>query len=100
MNANTSMGISLGLGGELPLGINAGISGGVSHARYDEAQPIFSLDRRQDWRYQARLYAGLRKIRWWGFSPSVEYRYSRVDTNYRLYQSNRHRFEFKLARYF
>lgn len=98
--ANRSAGFNLGIGGELPLGINAGISGGVSYARYDAPQFFLSNDRRADWRYQARAYAGLRQVRVYGFSPSVEYRYAEVDTNYALYESTRHRIHFKLARYF
>ncbi len=103
--SNTTVGINLGIGGELPLGVNAGISGGVSHARYDEPQYAFTPDilspeSRKDWRYQARVYLGLRKIRVLGFSPSVEYQYSEVKTNYAYYQSTRHRVQFKLARYF
>lgn len=98
--ANNSTGFSLGIGGELPWGINAGVSGGVSVARYDEPQFFFSTEDRSDTRYQGRIYLGLRSFRWHGFSPSVEYGYSSVDTNYALYESSRHRFEFKLARYF
>ena len=79
--------------------------GCASYARYDEPQYAFTRDiyapeSRKDWRYQARAYLGLRKIRVLGFSPSVEYQYSRVQTNYAYYQSARHRAQFKLARYF
>lgn len=98
--ASSTAGISLGVGGELPLGINAGLSGGLSYSRYDAPQLFFSDETRADWRYQARAYAGLRKVRVYGFSPSVEYRYAQADTNYTLYRSTRHRFHFKLARYF
>lgn len=99
-NASSTAGVSLGIGGELPLGINAGISGSASYSRYDAADFRFSFDRRADWRYQARVYAGLRQVRVYGFSPSVEYRYAEVDTGYDLYRSTRHRVHFKLARYF
>lgn len=102
-HSNGTIGATLGIGAELPLGINAGVSGGVSHARYDAPQPFFAErpdQRRADWRYNARVYAGLRKIRVLGFSPSIEYQFQKVDTNYALYRSNRHRAEFKLARYF
>jgi hypothetical protein len=99
-NSNSGAGISLGVGGELPLGINAGLSGGVSYAAYDAPQYFFSAEERQDTRYQGRIYLGLRKLRWKGFSPSIEYTYSQVDTNYELYRSSRHRYQFKLARYF
>jgi outer membrane protein len=98
--ANKSFGFNLGLGGELPLGINAGASGGASRAVYDAPQAFFSTEPRKDWRYQARAYLGLRQIRVMGFSPSVEYNYSKVSTNYAIYQSTRHRVEFKVARYF
>ena len=102
-HSNGTVGASLGIGAELPLGINAGVSGGVSYARYDAPQPFFAEhpdQRRTDWRYNARVYAGLRKIRVLGFSPSIEYQFQKVDTNYTLYRSDRHRAEFKLARYF
>lgn len=98
--SNRGGGVAAGIGGELPFGINAGASGSISHARYDEAQPFFSFDSRKDWRYQARAYAGLRQIRVAGFSPSAEYAFIRVASNYDFYRSERHRFEFKLARYF
>lgn len=99
-NANSTVGVNLGIGGELPLGINAGVSGGVSYSRYDEPLYFFSSERREDWRWQARAYVGMRKIRVLGFSPSAEYRYASVDTNYLLYRNERHRVNFKLARYF
>jgi thioredoxin-like negative regulator of GroEL len=103
--ASKTIGFNLGIGGELPLGINAGVFGGASRSIYDEAQPAFAPDptapeARKDWRYQARLYLGLRHIRVMGFSPSIEYNYSQVSTNYAYYQSNRHRVQFKIARYF
>lgn len=98
--SNSSAGVSLGIGGELPLGLNAGVSGSVSRARYDAPQLFFSTDKRKDWRIFGRAYLGLRSIRLLGFSPSVEYSYSRVDSNYTLNSSKRHRTHFKLARYF
>ncbi len=98
--SNTTVGVNLGLGAELPLGINAGISGGVARSAYDAPQMFFLADNRKDWRYNARVYAGLRKIRVLGFSPSVEYQFQQIDTNYTLYRSTRHRVQFKLARYF
>ena len=98
--SSKTLGVNAGIGAELPWGINAGLSGGVSWSRYDVPQPVFSAERRQDWRYQARAYAGLRQFRVAGFSPSIEYTYMKVDSNYDLYRSDRHRFQFKLARYF
>lgn len=98
--SSKTLGVNAGIGAELPWGINAGVSGGVTWARHDEAQPVFSSERRKDWRYQARAYAGLRQFQVAGFSPSVEYQYIKVDSNYDLYRSDRHRFQFKLARYF
>jgi len=98
--SNSAIGANIGIGGELPMGINAGVSGGVSYAKYDDPNRFFSFDRRSDWRYQARAYVGLRKLRIFQLSPSIEYRYSQVDSNYDLYRSERHRFQFKLARYF
>ncbi len=98
--ASATTGLSLGIGAELPLGINAGLSGGVARSTYDAPQLFFSTEARKDWRYNARAYAGFRKIRVLGFSPSVEYQFQKTDTNYTLYQSTRHRVQFKLARYF
>ncbi len=103
--SSKTLGFNLGIGGELPLGINAGVFGGVSRAVYDEPQAFFSPDPtapevRKDWRYQARVYLGLRQIRVMGFSPSIEYNFSQVSTNYAFFESNRHRVQFKVARYF
>ncbi len=99
-HSSKTFGFNLGIGGELPLGINAGVFGGASRATYDEAQTFFSPDPRKDWRYQARVYLGLRQIRVWGFSPSIEYNFAQISTNYAIYASTRHRVEFKIARYF
>lgn len=98
--SSINYGLNLGIGGELPLGLNAGISGSVSRSRFDEANAFFSNERRKDWRSFARAYVGSRKIKFLGFSPSVDYNYSRVDSNYELYRMNRHRVNFKLARFF
>lgn len=98
--SSKTLGFNAGIGGELPHGINAGLSGGVSWSRHDAPQLVFSDTEREDWRYQARAYAGLRQFRVAGFSPSVEYRFTKVASNYALYESDRHRFHFKLARYF
>ena len=98
--SSRTLGLNAGIGGELPWGINAGLSGGVTWSKYDDPQLLFSTQERKDWRYQARAYAGLRQIQVAGFSPSVEYQFIKVDSNYDLYKSDRHRFQFKLARYF
>lgn len=98
--SSKTLGANLGIGAELPWGINAGLSGGVTWSRYDDPQLVFSTERRRDWRYQARAYAGLRQFRIAGFSPSIEYTFMKVASNYDLYRSDRHRFQFKLARYF
>ncbi|NNC71682.1 MAG: DUF560 domain-containing protein [Sphingomonadaceae bacterium] len=90
----------IGIGGELPLGINAGVSGGVSRALYDGALPLFSVKPRQDWRFNSQVQLGLRSLRVLGFSPTVTYSYGRTDSNVSLFQSDRHRVEFGLARYF
>ncbi len=98
--SDKSFGASLGIGGELPWGINAGLNGSVSRALYQEPQYLYSNDKRQDWRFFSRAYLGLRSFKLLGFSPSVEYTFSKIDSNYTLYRSDRHRFNFKLARYF
>ncbi|CAM3032530.1 DUF560 domain-containing protein [Sphingomonas antarctica] len=93
-------GVSLGVGGELPHGINAGVSATVSRARYFAPMLAFSAEPRHDWRYAARAYAGVRSVRFLGFSPSVTYNYSRNDSSLQLYKSSRSRIAFTLARYF
>ncbi|VAV90369.1 hypothetical protein MNBD_ALPHA04-743 [hydrothermal vent metagenome] len=98
--SSINYGVNLGIGGELPFGLNAGISGSVSRSTFDEALLLYSTEKRQDWRSFARAYIGSRQIKFLGFSPSVDYNYSRVDSNYDLYQMSRHRVNFKLAKFF
>lgn len=98
--SNSELGLNLGIGGELPKGLNAGLSAGISRALFDEPITAFDPDKRKDWRYSARAYLGLRSVRVMGFSPSVTYTYSHTSTNVPLYRVERHRFEFSLARYF
>ena len=93
-------GVNLGIGGELPLGLNAGVSASVSRSEFDAPLLLYSTEKRQDWRGSARAYVGSHKIKFLGFSPSIDYNYSRVDSNYDLYKMNRHRVNFKFARYF
>jgi outer membrane protein len=98
--SNTSYGFNAGIGGELPWGINAGLSASLSRALYDAPLFIYSNDVRKDTRYFGRAYAGLRSVKLFGFSPSLEYNFAKIDSNYSLYASDRHRANFKLARYF
>lgn len=98
--SSKEVGVSLGMGGELPLGINAGLSGSISRALFDGPMLLFSSEPRRDWRMSARAYAGLRSIRALGFSPSAAYTYSRVKSTLPLYRTDRHRIQFSLARYF
>ncbi len=98
--SSRELGVSLGLGGELKHGINAGISGGVSRALYDAPLRNFSVEPRKDWRLNARVYVGLRSVRVLGFSPSVTYNWSRNGATLPLYANERSRFAFELARYF
>lgn len=98
--SNTEAGGNLGIGGELPRGINAGLSAGLSRADYDAPQPLFSTASRGEWRANLRAYVGSRSIRVLGFSPSLTYTFTHIDSNYRFYDSDRHRFRFVLARYF
>ena len=98
--SNVELGARLGIGGELPFGINAGISGGVSRAMYDAPLALFSSEPRNDWRLDGSVQIGLRSIRVLGFSPSITYSYSRTDSSVSLYRADRHRFQFGLARYF
>jgi hypothetical protein len=43
---------------------------------------------------------GIRAFKLFGFSPSIEYNFSQVDSNHEISNSTRHRANFKLARYF
>lgn len=97
--ANKTLGISAGVGGELPWGLNGGANVSVSRAWYDGYWPIYAVTRR-DFGVQARAYLGLRSFRWLGFSPSVEYQYLYNSSNVALFAYDRHRFSFELARYF
>ena len=99
-NSNHEVGATVGIGGELPWGINAGLSANLSRSWYDAANPVFGPDPRADWRSGIRVYGGLRSVRVMGFSPALTYNYSRTGSNLPLYESARHRVEFSLARYF
>ena len=98
--SNREFGLNLGLGGELPFGINAGISGALSRAVYNAPQLAFSAEPRRDWRYSGRIYLGLRSLRIAGLSPSASWSFSRNDASIDLYRSSRQRFTFALAKYF
>ncbi len=98
--SNSEIGARFSIAGELPLGINAGISAGGSRALFDGPLPLFSVEARRDWRVNGQINLGLRSIRMLGFSPSVTYGYSRTDSSISLFQSDRHRIQFGLARYF
>jgi outer membrane protein len=98
--SNFELGGTLGIGGELPHGINAGISGGIGRAAFDSPLTIFSALPRKDWRLNARAYLGLRAFRFMGFSPSISYSYSTNLSSLTLYDSKRSRFTFNLAHYF
>lgn len=98
--ASLELGGALGIGGELPRGINAGVNLGLSHADYDAALLTLSPDIRHDWRLNVRGYVGLRSIHVAGFSPSVSVTYNRNGSNYALYDSQRTRVRVGLMRYF
>jgi hypothetical protein len=98
--SSKSYGLNLGIGGELPLGINAGVSGSISRAVFDAPQYIYSYERRHDLRLFGRAFVGMRSLQLMGFSPSVEYLFSKVDSNYTLYGAKRHRVNFKFSRFF
>lgn len=98
--SSTEVGGNLGLGGELPWGINGGLSAGLSRALYDAPIAYFSSDSRHDWRVNGRVYLGLRNIRVAGFSPSVTYSYSESFSNLGFYDTRRHRVQFGMSRFF
>lgn len=98
--SGTELGANLGFGGDLPLGLTAGISGGVSRAAYDAPLVLFGSEPRKDWRLNARVQLGIRAFRFLGFSPSLTYSFSKSASSLTLYDSTRHRLRFGLARYF
>ena len=98
--SSTEGGFNAGIGGELPHGLNGGLSFGISRAIFDAAIPLLSTEPRKDWRLNGRAYLGLRSVRVLGFSPSLTYGFSRNASNLGLYDTTRHRFQFELARYF
>ncbi|MES2338998.1 MAG: porin family protein [Pseudomonadota bacterium] len=98
--SNTELGVTTGLGGELPLGITFGISGSVSRAAFDAPVALFSADPRHDWRFGGRVTLGNRAIRVLGFSPQVTLSYNRNDSNIAYYATDRVRLRFAVARYF
>ncbi len=98
--SSNEFGLSLGIGGELPHGINAGLTGTASRATYAAPLAALSSDPRADWRLASRLYAGIRSLRFMGFSPSISYTYTLNASSLSLYESKRSRFSFSLARYF
>ncbi|WP_156679253.1 porin family protein [Sphingomonas profundi] len=98
--SSTEVGGNVGIGGELPWGLNAGLSGGLSRVMFDAPLAFLSPDSRKDWRFNARAYLGARSVRVAGFSPSVTYTYNGIDSTVGLYRINRHRIQFGLARYF
>jgi hypothetical protein len=98
--SNTEFGGTMGVGGELPHGINAGLSAGISRVLFDDPLPILSPKDRRDWRFNARAYLGTRSVRVLGFSPSLTYTYNRAESSLDLYRTSRHRLQVGLARYF
>lgn len=98
--SSKEVGMNLGIGGELPKGINAGLSAGISRALFDEPILMLAPDARKDWRLSGRANLGLRSIRVLGFSPSATYTFNKTSSNVALYRNERHRLEFTLARYF
>ncbi len=46
--SSKTLGMNVGIGAELPWGINAGLSGGVIWSHYDDPQLVFSTERRKD----------------------------------------------------
>jgi hypothetical protein len=98
--SSTELGASMGIGGELPAGINFGLTSTVSRAVFDAPQQIFSLDPRREWRSSFRLTLGNRKLRFMGFSPSVSVSYTKNASTLPIYANDRLRWRFALARYF
>jgi hypothetical protein len=98
--SNTEVGGNIGLGGEMPLGVDFGLSAGVSRAIYDAPLLFFDTAPRKDWRIVAKATLGDRKIRVLGLSPQISWQWTRIDSTLRLYDISRSRVELSLARYF
>ncbi|TPG20503.1 DUF560 domain-containing protein [Sphingomonas koreensis] len=98
--SNTEIGANVGIGGELPKGLDFGLSAGGSRAVYDAPIAFFDSHPRKDWRLVARATLGDRKIRILGLSPQVSWSFTRIASSIGLYDTTRSRFEFTLARYF
>lgn len=98
--SSTEYGGILGIGGELPMGFNVGLSGSVSRARFDAPIPIFSIDPRADWRFTARGTIGNRKLELFGFSPQVGITWTRNASTLTYFDTDRLRLKFAIARYF
>ena len=98
--SDTEIGANAGIGGELPMGLDFGLSAGASRAVYDAPIAFFDPAPRKDWRFVARATLGDRKIRVLGLSPQIGWSFTRIDSTIGLYDSTRSRFEFTLARYF
>jgi tetratricopeptide (TPR) repeat protein len=98
--SSTELGVSLGLGGELPHGISFSLSGSASRAVYDAPIAFFSPDPRRDWRLSGRATLGNRSIRVLGFSPELSLSYARNQSSIDFYSTDRLRFRIALARYF
>lgn len=98
--SSRELGLSGGIGGELPMGFNLGISAQLSKARYDAPLPILGNDARNDSRFATRVYAANRRIRFKEFSPSISYTFTNNASNLGLYDFTRHRLELQITRIF
>lgn len=98
--SSVEAGATAGVGGELPLGFNVGVSGSLSRAAFDAPIAFFSPDARRDWRLAARATIGNRAFRWLGFSPSVAVSWGRTASSLGFFATERTRVRFALARYF
>lgn len=98
--SSVELGALAGLGGELPLGFNLGLSGSASRALFDAPIPLFSDAPRHDWRFSLRATLGNRAFNWRGFSPTIGISWGRIDSTLPFYANNRTRLRVALARYF
>jgi len=98
--STVEVGGTLGVGGELPMGINLGLSAGGARTVFDAPLAFFSDAARRDWQVFGRATLGNRKLRVLGLSPQVSWQVTRVASSYAFYTTTRSRFELTLARYF
>ena len=97
--SNYSIRVGVGYVTNLPFGITGFIQPEFYLVPYDEELPAF-LDRRIDRIFSLQVSAYKRDWNFWGFSPTVNYAYTRNDSTVGFFGFDRHRFNIGLTREF